>query len=135
MDPLPAPELHRRPSAAEIASWILAGVSLFLVLHLHVLAALVGGLAVYEIVHILARRLRFIRSGDRSARKYLAIALLAMVTVAALTLSIIGVIAFFRMYRKAFPDLRMVPEDLIASGDKVVARVRITGSTKASSWA
>jgi steroid delta-isomerase-like uncharacterized protein len=41
-----------------------------------------------------------------------------------------GVIALFRMYIAAFPDLRMVPEDLIASGDKVVARVRTTGTHK-----
>ena len=32
------------------------------------------------------------------------------------------------MYRAAFPDLRMDPEDVLASGDKVVARVRATGS-------
>jgi predicted ester cyclase len=30
----------------------------------------------------------------------------------------------------AFPDLRMVPEDVIASGDKAVARVRVTGTHK-----
>lgn len=41
-----------------------------------------------------------------------------------------GVTALFRMYTAAFPDLRMVPEDLIASGDKVVARVRVTGTHK-----
>jgi len=41
-----------------------------------------------------------------------------------------GVIALFRMYITAFPDLRMMPEDLIASGDKVVARVRATGTHK-----
>ena len=34
------------------------------------------------------------------------------------------------MYITAFPDLRMMPEDLIASGDKVVARVRATGTHK-----
>src|SRR5262245_37777036 len=39
-----------------------------------------------------------------------------------------GVTMFFRMYLAAFPDLRMVPEDVIASGDKVVARVRATGT-------
>ena len=39
-----------------------------------------------------------------------------------------GVIAFFRMYTAAFPDLRMDPEDVIASGDKAVARVRATGT-------
>jgi predicted ester cyclase len=30
----------------------------------------------------------------------------------------------------AFPDLRMVPEDVIVSGDKAVARVRVTGTHK-----
>ncbi len=39
-----------------------------------------------------------------------------------------GVKTFFRMYRAAFPDLRMNPEDVIASGHKVVARARATGT-------
>jgi steroid delta-isomerase-like uncharacterized protein len=39
-----------------------------------------------------------------------------------------GVLEFFRIYRAAFPDLRFEPEDYIASGDKVVARVRATGT-------
>ena len=39
-----------------------------------------------------------------------------------------GVTAFFRMYVAAFPDLRMAAEDVLASGDKVVARVRATGT-------
>ncbi len=39
-----------------------------------------------------------------------------------------GVLEFFRMYRAAFPDLRMDPEDVLGSGDKVVARVRATGT-------
>jgi steroid delta-isomerase-like uncharacterized protein len=41
-----------------------------------------------------------------------------------------GVTTFFRMYVAAFPDLRMAPQDVIASGDKVVARVRATGTHK-----
>jgi steroid delta-isomerase-like uncharacterized protein len=41
-----------------------------------------------------------------------------------------GVIQYFRMLLAAFPDLRMVPEDVIASGDRVVARVRATGTHK-----
>ena len=32
------------------------------------------------------------------------------------------------MYRAAFPDLRMEAEDVLASGNKVVARVRATGT-------
>jgi steroid delta-isomerase-like uncharacterized protein len=39
-----------------------------------------------------------------------------------------GVKAFFRMYIAAFPDLRMDPADVLPSGDKVVARVKATGT-------
>lgn len=39
-----------------------------------------------------------------------------------------GVTQLFRMYRAAFPDLRMEPEDILVSGDKAVARVRATGT-------
>jgi steroid delta-isomerase-like uncharacterized protein len=39
-----------------------------------------------------------------------------------------GVKAFFRMYIAAFPDLRMTAEDVLASGDKVVARTRAIGT-------
>lgn len=39
-----------------------------------------------------------------------------------------GVIQYFQMLLAAFPDLRMVPQDVIASGDKAVARVRVTGT-------
>ena len=39
-----------------------------------------------------------------------------------------GVIKMFHMYRAAFPDLRMEAEDVLVDGDKVVARVRATGT-------
>ena len=39
-----------------------------------------------------------------------------------------GVQEFFRMQLAAFPDTRMSIEDLIAGGDKVVARVRYSGT-------
>ncbi len=39
-----------------------------------------------------------------------------------------GVKAFFQMQLAAFPDLRMAVEDVVANGDKVVARVRYTGT-------
>ncbi len=39
-----------------------------------------------------------------------------------------GVKQFFHMYRAAFPDLGMEPQDILVSGDKVVARVRGTGT-------
>jgi steroid delta-isomerase-like uncharacterized protein len=39
-----------------------------------------------------------------------------------------GVKEFFRMQIAAFPDMRFNVEDIIASGDKVVARARVTGT-------
>ena len=39
-----------------------------------------------------------------------------------------GVTQLFRMYRSAFPDFNMEAEDVLVSGDKVVARVRGTGT-------
>ena len=39
-----------------------------------------------------------------------------------------GVRRFFAMYMAAFPDLRMEPQDVLPSGDKVVARVKCTGT-------
>jgi steroid delta-isomerase-like uncharacterized protein len=39
-----------------------------------------------------------------------------------------GVLELFRMYRVAFPDLRMEVDDVIAAGDKVVARVTATAT-------
>jgi steroid delta-isomerase-like uncharacterized protein len=39
-----------------------------------------------------------------------------------------GVEQLFHMYRAAFPDMRMEPEDVFVSGDKAVARVRVTGT-------
>lgn len=39
-----------------------------------------------------------------------------------------GVKQLFRMYRAAFPDLRMETQDVLVSGDKAVARVRATGT-------
>ena len=39
-----------------------------------------------------------------------------------------GVKTFFRMYHAAFPDLRMDAQDVLSSGDKVVARARATGT-------
>jgi len=41
-----------------------------------------------------------------------------------------GTLEFFRTLVAAFPDWRMTVEDLIAAGDKTVARVTVTGTHK-----
>ncbi len=39
-----------------------------------------------------------------------------------------GVVQYFRILLAAFPDMRMDVQDVIASGDKAVARVRVSGT-------
>lgn len=41
-----------------------------------------------------------------------------------------GVLEYFRMLTSAFPDLQMKVDDVIASGDKAVARVTVVGTHK-----
>ena len=41
-----------------------------------------------------------------------------------------GTLEFFRILLAAFPDWHMTVEDLIAGGDKTVARVTVTGTHK-----
>jgi steroid delta-isomerase-like uncharacterized protein len=39
-----------------------------------------------------------------------------------------GTLQYFQMLVSAFPDLRLDVQDVIANGDKAVARVRVTGT-------
>jgi steroid delta-isomerase-like uncharacterized protein len=41
-----------------------------------------------------------------------------------------GVRQLFTMFHTAFPNMRWEPEDVFASGDKVAARVRVTGTNQ-----
>ncbi|HEY6864415.1 MAG TPA: AI-2E family transporter [Burkholderiales bacterium] len=75
----------------EVAAWILAGLLLLLTLLLHLLPALLAGLLVFELVHVIAPRLRLGKRG-----KVAAVAILATAIVAALSLALFGAVSFFR---------------------------------------
>ena len=77
-----------------IAAWVLTGVALLLVLHLRVLPALLAGMLVYELVHVIAPTLNEYIS-DRRA-KIVAVGLLSALVVVLVTLLILGAIVFFR---------------------------------------
>jgi predicted PurR-regulated permease PerM len=79
----------------EIAAWVVTGVALVLILSLHLLTALLGGLLVYELVHVLARRLPIGRLSSTAAR-IVAASLLSVVIIALITAAVLGTIAFFR---------------------------------------
>jgi predicted PurR-regulated permease PerM len=77
-----------------ITSSILAGIALFLVLRLHLLSALLAGLLVYELVHLLAPRIEK-RLANRGSR-LVALAALSVLTIVILILLTFGLIAFFK---------------------------------------
>ncbi|MDA8079813.1 MAG: AI-2E family transporter [Nitrospiraceae bacterium] len=91
-------------SSYDIAAWIIAAVALLMVLRLHLLPALLSGLLVYELVHILAPLILIRRtSGNRA--KLVAVALLAVAIVASLVFLIWVAVHFFRSGAESLPAL------------------------------
>ena len=101
-----------KPTAHEIAAWLIAAAALSLVLMLHLLPALLAGLLVHELVHILAPRLGVTRLG-RTPAKLAAIALLSTAVVALLTLAVYGSVAFFRSDIGSLPALMQKMAEII----------------------
>lgn len=97
----------------DIASWIIAAAALFLTLKLRLLPALLAGLLVYALVHMVAPRLRAVNVGEKR-RKLVAVALLATVIVTLITAAIFGAIAFFRSDVGNLPALLVQMADIIA---------------------
>jgi predicted PurR-regulated permease PerM len=79
----------------EVSALVLAGIALIAVLKLHLLAALLTGLLVYETVHLLTPVIRARLNSRRSAR-LIAVLLLTLVIIALVTAAILGAISFFR---------------------------------------
>lgn len=78
----------------DIASWILIGLAMVLVLIFHLLPALLAGLLVYELIHILTPYIERKLPGTRA--KIIAVALLTIIIVSLLSLAGAGLVAFFR---------------------------------------
>lgn len=87
--------LESIPRSYQIASWILMGFGLFAIVALHLLAALLAGLLVFQVVHMLARAIRIPYLTSRNA-KAVFVAILAMVVVSALVLAGVGIEIFLR---------------------------------------
>jgi predicted PurR-regulated permease PerM len=107
--------LHDHTTLAyDIAAWSLAGIGLLLVLYLHLLPALLAGLLIYEMVHILAPRLRIVRI-RREQGKLVAVAILALGIALLLTFAVVGVVAFFRSEMGSLPTLLQKMADILES--------------------
>jgi len=92
-----------KPSRVEIASWILIGAALLLVLRVHLLTALLSGLLVYELVHMIVPLLQRRFFGRRP--RMVAVALLSAVIVGLITAAVVGIIVFLRSEAGSLPVL------------------------------
>jgi predicted PurR-regulated permease PerM len=81
-------------SKHDIAAWILIGMAMLFTLKFHLLPALLAGLLVYELILMLTPRIARRLPGARA--KLIAIAILATIIVALLSLTGAGLMAFFR---------------------------------------
>lgn len=96
---------------ARLASWILAGLALLLILALHLLPALLGGLLVYELIQLMAPWLgRRLPAGRARLAAFL---LLSAVIVVLVTVAMLLIIAFFRSDVGSLPALVQKMADIL----------------------
>jgi len=96
----------------DIAAWLVAGGALGLILWLHLLPALLAGLLVYELVHILAPWLRIGRIRQQQG-KLAAVAILALGVALLVTLAVVGIMAFLHSEAGSLPALLRHMADII----------------------
>src|ERR1700693_6236515 len=77
-----------------VASWILAGVALFLVLKLHLLSALLAGLLTHELVRLVAPLV--VKRLNSQGARLSALAALSVLPVALLIVLTFAIFAFFK---------------------------------------
>jgi predicted PurR-regulated permease PerM len=94
----------RAERACEISAWIVMGAALILVVALHLLPAFIAGFLVYELVHLLAPRLKIGHMRYRQARM-IAVAVLVTGIVLVMTLTILGLILYIRSEIANLPTL------------------------------
>lgn len=100
-----------KPSPVQIASWILIGTALLLVLRLHLLTALLSGLLVFQLVHMITPMLQRRLFGRRP--RIVAVALLAAVIVGLITAAVVGLMAFLRSEAGSLPTLLHKVADIL----------------------
>jgi predicted PurR-regulated permease PerM len=105
--------VKQSPHPWEIASLCFAAGVLLVALWLHLLPALLAGLLVYELVHVLAPLLRRRLSDERS--RLVAVVILASLIVGVVTAAVVGAVAFFRSDSSSLPPLLQKMADIIDS--------------------
>jgi predicted PurR-regulated permease PerM len=102
----------------DISAWILIGVAMVMVLQSHLLPALLAGLLVYELIHLLTPYIARRFPGQRP--KLIAIALLTVIIVGLLSLAGAGLVAFFRSESGSLTVLLAKMAQIIEDSRKVL---------------
>ena len=130
----------------DIAAWILMGLMLFAMLVFHLLPALLSGLLVYELVHVITPKLNrhFSKVIPSDHTKFWVVGILAVIVVSLLALAGVAAMTFFRSEsgsltvllakmaqiiedsRKILPDwfFEHLPADAMAFKERMTAWLR-----------
>ncbi len=98
------------PLRYHVASWLIAAVLLFLTLHLHLLPALLAGLLVHQLVHLIAPRLTMMRTGRA---RLVVVTLIILAVVALLAALILGAAALLQGDPDGFAKLLQKMAEII----------------------
>src|ERR671926_300167 len=98
--PMTAADLFR----LDVAALDLAVLALFAVLKLHLLSALLSGLLIYELVHVLAPKSKPARA-TRRTEKVVALTVLASIIILAVFFAILGVMSLLARGPESLPIL------------------------------
>lgn len=101
------------PQSVEIAAWALMAIALVLILRLQLLSALLAGLLVFELVHMMAPMLQRRFFGRRP--RMVAVAILSAVIIGLIAAAVIGIIAFMRSDAGSLPGLVRKMAEIIES--------------------
>jgi predicted PurR-regulated permease PerM len=98
----------------DIAAWVIMGITLLAVLQLHLIAGLLAGLMVFELVRVIAARHHLI-GVSRRAGGWIAVALVALVVILALVLGGLSVANIVTDRSDNLPALVRKMADIIGS--------------------
>jgi predicted PurR-regulated permease PerM len=104
----------KKATGYEITAWICMGAALLLVLKLQLLPALLAGLLVYELVHVLAPRLKFTKLIGYHARLAV-VFIMALLIALVLVAGIWGGVVFLRHESGNMPALLNKMAEIIAN--------------------
>ena len=99
------------PRPVEIVAWLFMAIALILVLRLQLLTALLSGLLVFQLVHMMAPWLQRRFFGRRP--RMVAVALLATLIIGLISAAIVGIIAFMRSDAGSFSALLHKMADIV----------------------